>query len=117
MGRFRDLKLTLGNVWHLPTFVVGVLALLLMTTFWQDPFDLEKGSGAKVEARITKMSSSANNKYQGRWPGLRVAARTEDGAYGITTALPADLEGCKVGDRITARRSGQKLYLEPRPCE
>ena len=46
----------------------------------------------------------------------RRGAETAEGVRGITTALPTDLEGCKVGDRIEARQSGLKLYLIPRPC-
>jgi hypothetical protein len=115
MSRFRDLQLTLRSVWHLPTVLAVALLLLLVATLSQDPFDTEEGSGERVEARITRLSSTGN-RYQGRWPGLRVSARTDEGAVGVTTALPAELKGCEVGDRIEARQAGLKLYLKPSPC-
>jgi len=116
MDRIRDVRLALQSVWHLPT-VLGVgLLLLLIVLLSQDPFDVKQGSGEHVEARITQLTSTGN-RYQGRWPGLRVSARTDEGAVGVTTALPADLKGCNVGDLIEARQAGLKLYLKPSPCE
>jgi hypothetical protein len=116
MDRIRDLQHRLGSVLHLPTLLAVALLVLAVAVMSRDPFDLEQGRGNYVEARITNLSS-LGNRYQGRWPGLHVSARTDDGALGETTALPADLAGCKVGDRIEARQAGLKLYLEPKPCK
>lgn len=115
MSRFRVLLFHLRYAWHLPTLLAVTLMLFLVAMLSRDPLDLRQGSGKVVEARITRLSS-LGNRYQGRWPGLHVIARTEDGTVGVTTALPVDLKGCKVGDRIEARRRGLKLYLKPRPC-
>jgi hypothetical protein len=94
---------------------VGLLLWLIIATS-RDPFDLEQRDGGAVVARIASLSND-RTRTQGKWPGLRVSARTNDGAYGQTTALPADLAGCKVGDRIGAKKVGLRLYLEPQPCK
>lgn len=116
MSRSRDLLMSFKYVWHLPTALAVATLVFLVILLSQDPLNHRQGSGELVEARITQLSS-LGNRYQGRWPGLHISAQTDDGAFGVTTALPADLKGCKVGDRIEARRSGLKLYLKPSPCE
>ena len=116
MGRFRDLQLTLHSVWHFPTLLAIACLVFAVAVLSYDPFSLKRASGDHVEARITHLSS-IGNRYQGRWPGLQVSARTEEGAAGVTTALPADLKGCKVGDRIAAQQVGLRLYLKPSPCK
>ena len=116
MGRFCDLQVTLQSVCHFPTLLAVACLVFAVAVLSYDPLSLEPGSGDDVEARITRLSS-LGNRYQGRWPGLHVSARTDDGAAGVTTALPADLKGCKVGDRIAAQQVGLKLYLKPAPCK
>ena len=117
MSPFRDFMLRFGDAWHLPTLLGVSLMLALVALFSSDPLDLEQGKGLAVEARITRLTSTTLSRYQGRWPGVCVSAETADGIRGTTTALPPDLKGCKVGDRIEARQSGLELYLNPRPCE
>lgn len=114
MGRPRDLSFTLQSIWHLPTLVNVAILSALMLTFWRDPFYLEEGEGDRVEARVTSLSS-AGYRYQGRWPGLSVTVRTDDGAFETTTALPQDEKGYKVGEPIVALRTGLKLYRHPSP--
>jgi len=117
MSPFRDFMLRFREVWHLPTVLVVSLMLAVVTLFSNDPFDLAQSEGQVVEARITGLTSATFSRYQGRWPGLRVSAETADGIRGTTTALPTDLKGCEVGDRIEAHQAGMKLYLTPRPCD
>jgi hypothetical protein len=114
---FRDLLLRVGDFWHLPTVIAVGLMVSLVALFSIDPLDIAQGEGQLVEARITRLSSTDRSRYQGRWPGLRVSAETTDGIRGTTTALPPDLKGCEVGDRIEAQQVGMKLYPMPRPCE
>jgi len=113
----RDLLFSIKHEWHPPTLLVIIGALLLVAWLSYDPLDLKRAPGGRpVEAHITSLSP-LGNRYQGRWPGLRVSARTDDGIAGIITALPVDLAGCEVGDRIDAQQVGMKLYLTPRPCK
>ncbi len=107
--------LGIEEVLHLPTALAVIALLLVIIITSQDPFDLEARPGARVLARITSLSVEGN-KYQGQWPGLRVSAQTAKGARGVTTALPKDLRGFKIGDPIEADQQGIKLYLKPRPC-
>ncbi len=116
MSPLRDLQLRLSELWHLPTLLAVSLMVFLVALFSFDPLDIAQGDGQPVDARIIQITSTDRSRYQGRWPGLRVSAETAEGVRGTTTALPTDLEGCKIGDRIEARQSGLKLYLKPRPC-
>jgi hypothetical protein len=117
MNPLRDLQLRLRELWHLPTLLAVSPIVFLVALFSFDPLDIAQGKGQPVDASITQITSTDRSRYQGRWPGLRVSAETAEGVRGITTALPTDLTGCKVGDRIEAQQSGLKLYLNPRPCE
>ena len=117
MNRWQELRFRISHEWHLVGLIATfALFLPLIVLFSRDPFNLAQPGGREVEARITSISNS-RTRFQGYYPGWRVGAQTGDGIRGSTTALPPDMVGCEVGDRIKARQIGMKLYLEPRPCD
>jgi hypothetical protein len=116
MCSLHELLFRVRHEWHLPTLLAVALLLVPFVLLVRDPLYLEQGGGQPVEARITRMST-LGSRYQGRWPGLHVYAKTKDGMIGQTTALPPDLAGCKIGDRIEATQSGTNLYLKAHPCQ
>lgn len=50
-------------------------------------------------------------------PGLiYVSAHDVQGLVGTVSVRPHQIAGCKIGDKISARRNGVLLMLEPAPC-
>jgi hypothetical protein len=45
-----------------------------------------------------------------------VVAQDEKGTIGTESVEAAFITGCKVGDKIKAKRAGSELILEPMPC-
>lgn len=99
---------------------VGVILLLLlvvalaMVFFFQRDVERKARKGLPVVATITKLGFGVS-KYQ---PGLMagVTAQDEQGTIGRDSVEAAFVAGCKVGDKIKARRAGSELILEPTPC-
>jgi hypothetical protein len=115
MAPLRELYRRLRYEWRLHYLLPVLLFFPLIVLVSRDPFLTHTESGEPVTAEITRLGVGWS-RYQGRTPGLEVAAKTADGAMGFTLALPADVAGCEVGDSIRAEQKGFKLYLKPAPC-
>ena len=115
MTLVRNFYLILRYKWQAHYLLPLLLIFPPLIMIWDDPFGTEFRKGEPVVAKIERLGVD-HGRYNGRTPGLRVLAKTTEGAVGTTIVLPREVEGCRIGDPIRAQQVGLKLYLEPAPC-
>jgi hypothetical protein len=99
---------------------LGLIAFLLLIIALAIAFFLEKDverkaqQGAPVVATITELRFGGS-KYR---PGLMagIVARDKEGVIGRESVEAIFVTGCRIGDKIKAKRAGADLILEPMPC-
>ncbi|KRB85463.1 hypothetical protein ASE00_01300 [Sphingomonas sp. Root710] len=107
-----------GKIFQLRSSGSGVLIIMfvvvsvIMTTCTVSDRSAREGAVPEM-ATITGFGA-----YEGRWyvGHVRVSAEDAKGVTGEILVLPRQIAGCKVGDKIRAKRSGIALYLSPAPC-
>ncbi len=87
--------------------------VLVMAFFFQWDVERRTQKGLPVVATITELRIGAT-KYSG--PRAGVVAQDEHGTIGRESVDLIFIAGCKVGDKIKAKRAGAELILEPAPC-
>jgi hypothetical protein len=98
---------------------IGCIALmfacfsLAIALYFYEDSQITLRKSVLVTAHITGFGVGGG-KYH---PGLIfVSAQDAKGLVGGTSVRPNRIEGCKVGDAISAERYGIALTLDPAPC-
>ncbi|KQX22683.1 MULTISPECIES: hypothetical protein [unclassified Sphingomonas] len=91
-----------------------LVVALVMAFFLESDVERQNRKGVPVVATITEIGFGVSKYRPGVMAG--VVAQDEKGAIGTESVEAAFVTGCKVGDRIKARRAGAELILEPMPC-
>ncbi|WP_162256477.1 hypothetical protein [Sphingomonas sp. Root710] len=94
--------------------VLLFIVALIMVFFFQRDIERKSQEGILVSATITKIGFGVS-KYR---PGVMAGVTAEDdtGLVASESVEAAFVAGCKVGDKIKAKRAGSELILEPMPC-
>jgi len=70
--------------------------------------------GVEIVVTITELRIGVSKYRPGLMAGL--VAQDKDGVIGREYVEANFIDGCRVGDKIKARRVGVELILEPAPC-
>ena len=96
--------------WLLILLAPLTLALVVALGTWQHRLP---GLGDEVEATITGFAPEDAPKF-GRG---EIVTATVAGVYAEADVEVDRLFGCRVGDKIPAKRRGFTVVLQPRPCK
>lgn len=91
-----------------------LIAALATASFLERDVERRARKAPLVVATITDLGIGVSKSRPGAtaW----VVAHDETGSIGRDSVDAAFMAGCRVGDRIQAKRTGAELVLEPMPC-